>query len=205
MQDDRGWKAIFGLPKVYRAFQDLAGADYAKSWFIRECIRPKPMNKLVDIGCGPGDILEQLREVDYIGIDISGRYIAEARKRYGRRALFLQGTTEDYRWDERVRNADLATCIGLLHHLEDKEARQVISFARENLKPGGRFVSIEPCFLVRQTAISTWMMAQDRGQNIRFEGEWKALLRSEFANSSTAVVTGLLRLPYIHVILEGTK
>ena len=205
MQDDRGWKSIFGLPNVYRAFQDLAGATYGKSWFIRECIRPRAQDKLVDIGCGPGDILEQLSEVEYIGIDISERYISEARKRYGGRALFLQGTTEDYRGDERVRNADLVTCIGLLHHLENKEAQQVLSFAQENLKSGGRFVGIEPCFLAHQTAVSRWIMARDRGQNVRLEEEWKTLLRSEFPSSSTAVMTGLLRLPYIHVILDGTK
>ncbi len=205
MQDDKGFKAVFGLPGIYRLFQDAVGATYGKNWFIRECLRPKAGNKLLDIGCGPGDTLAQLPAVQYTGIDISQPYIAEARKRYGARALFLQGTTELHRADERLRESDLVICIGLLHHLDDAETRQVLSFAKTNLKPGGRFVSIEPCYLPHQSPLSRWIMSKDRGQNVRLARDWQSLLRSEFPTCSADVVTGLLRLPYIHVILEGTK
>jgi SAM-dependent methyltransferase len=205
MQDDKGLRALFGLPKFYGFFQRAVGADYCKNWFIRECLRPKPGDKMLDIGCGTGDILDQLPAVKYAGIDISQPYILAAQKSYGARGLFLHGTAELHRGDERLKDADLVTCIGLLHHLDDHETRLVLSFARENLKPGGRFVSIEPCFLPHQTSLSRWIMSKDRGQNVRLERDWRSLLQSEFPNSSSQVMTGLLRLPYVHVILEGTK
>ena len=205
MQDDKGLKCFLGVPTFYGLFQDLVGASYGKNWFIHECVRAKPNDKLIDVGCGTGDILEQLPNVRYTGIDISERYIAAARRRYGEKALFLHGTTELYRGDQRLENADLVTCIGLLHHLDDRETLQVLSFAREQLRPGGRFVCIEPCLLRHQSAGSRWIMSRDRGRNIRLDEEWKRLLQSEFSNCSLHVVTGLLRLPYVHAILEGWK
>lgn len=205
MQDDKGLKRIFSLPNIYSLFQDAIGASYSKDWFMSECLKPRPGDKIVDIGCGPADIVSKFPPVEYVGIDVSGPYIEEARRRHGSKALFLHGTTELYRSDKRLRDTDLVLCTGLLHHLEDHEARDVLSFAREILKPGGRFVCIEPCFLSHQSAISRWVMSKDRGQNVRTEREWKNLLLAEFPHGSSQIVTGLIRIPYIHVILEGTK
>jgi SAM-dependent methyltransferase len=205
VQDDQGLKHFLGVPSVYRLFQDLVGADYGKNWFIRECLCAKPNDKLIDIGCGTADILEQLPDVRYTGIDISERYIAAARRRHGQNGLFLQGTTETYRADPRLENSDLVTCIGLLHHLDDRETLQVLGFAREKLRPGGRFVCVEPCLLRHQTAASRWIMSKDRGRNVRLGEEWRRLLETEFASCAVHVVTGLLRLPYVHAVLEGWK
>ena len=205
MQDDTGLKAIFKLPSLYSFGQKLIGATAAREWFIRECLRVRPNDKLVDIGCGPGDILLALPEVEYVGLDISEAYIRKAEGRFGLRGLFLVGTVDTCRGDQRLCNADLVFCVGVLHHLHDDEARRLLSFARENLKPGGRFVGLEPTFLAWQKPLSRWIMSKDRGQNIRQEEAWKALLAEEFPDFTTRVLTGLIRIPYTHIVLEGHK
>lgn len=203
MQDDKGLKGILKIPSIYTLYQRAVGADYARRWLIKEHVRPRAGDKIVDIGCGPGDMLEFLPKPQYIGIDISEAYVREGQRRYGNSALFLQGTTEDYRSDTRLRDADIVMCLGVLHHLNDEEARQLLAFARENLKPTGRFVGAEPSYLVHQSRASAWIMSRDRGQNVRPESEWKSLLKAEFPAYSTSVLTGLIRIPYTHILLEG--
>ncbi len=205
MQDDSGLKSAFKLPGIYSLFQNLIGAQQARSWWIRECFRPQAGEKVIDIGCGPGDILELLPQVDYYGLDISERYIVEARRRYAGRGVFLHGDTRACAADERLRGADLVMCAGVLHHLDDAEAEQTLSFARTNLKPGGRFVAVEPCLLTHQSGASRWIMARDRGRNIRREDAWRELLRGVFPDHTTTVMTGMIRLPYIHIALAGRK
>ena len=205
MQDDKGLKAFFQIPSLYSVFQSALGAKYARTWFIQECLRPRRHDKIIDIGCGPGDILDHLPSPQYIGIDISEAYIAEARRRYGARGLFLQGTTHTWQGDERLRDADLVMSTAMLHHLDDAEASHLLEFARENLTIGGRFVAIEACRLRHQNRVAQWILSKDRGRNIRQETEWRSLLQAHFAESSTHVVTGLIRIPYTHIILEGHK
>lgn len=205
MQDEKGLKAVLKLPNVYSLFQRLVGVDHARRWITQEYFRARPGDKIVDIGCGPGDLLEFLPQPRYVGIDISEAYVQEGQRRYGNAAVFLAGTTDDYRNDERVRDADLVICFGVLHHLNDDESRRLLAFARENLKPGGRFVGLEPCRLAHQAKLSSWIMSRDRGQNVRFEHRWKSLLEAEFPSSSTTVLTGLMRIPYTHIVMEGLK
>ena len=40
---------------------------------------------------------------------------------------------------------------GVLHHIDDDEAKKTVRFARQILKPGGRFIFFEPCYLLWQS------------------------------------------------------
>jgi SAM-dependent methyltransferase len=47
--------------------------------------------RVLDIGCGPGYMVEYLRGATYFGFDINSRYIAYAKK-YGGRGSFYRQT-----------------------------------------------------------------------------------------------------------------
>src|SRR4051812_34076661 len=91
MQDDTGTKRVLTLPFIYSAFQTLVGASYGRQWILSEAWRVKPGMRIVDIGCGPGDIIDSLPEVQYIGLDVSEDYIRDAKRRYGTRGTFVAG------------------------------------------------------------------------------------------------------------------
>src|SRR5262245_64697948 len=78
---------LLALPAFYRAFGRLIGGS-ARETYVREYLRPVAGERVLDIGCGPGDILAFLPPVRYVGVDLSANYIAAARARYGTRGEF---------------------------------------------------------------------------------------------------------------------
>ena len=206
MQDDTGTKRILTFPFVYSAFQTLVGASYGRRWILSEVWRVKPGMHIVDIGCGPGDILDSLPEVEYIGLDVSEDYIRDAKQRFGHRGTFVAGTAPALLDEPRAHGADLVTCTGVLHHLDDANSLEILNVAHTLLKPGGRFIAVEPTYLRHQGSIARWLMSKDRGMAIREERAWRGLAaQSRFGGAETSICTGVLRIPYTHIVIECTK
>lgn len=206
MQDDSGLKKVLNFSIGYRLIQNAAGAPQAMRWLAANLWKVKPGEKIVDVGCGLGTVIRYLpANVRFVGIDISDAYINSARIEFGTRAEFLCGTAHNFlqNMDDRLLDADIVMCTGLLHHLDDHEVGHVLQLSASILSATGRLVVCEPTYLAHQTAISRWIMARDRGQNVRTEAEWRRLLgSSSFSKVDTGIVTGLLRLPYVHIIAE---
>jgi len=206
MERSRGVYSFLGLPSFYDGFQRLVGARSAHEWLLYKHWGLKGFRGLVvDVGCGPGTIFEMLTQSTYTGFDINSDYIASAHARFGDRATFFHGDVRLVRRDARLRDVDVVICLGVLHHLDDEETRGVVQFAQEILRPGGRFLGLEATYLIKQDRLSRLILKRDRGRNIRFQHEWDALLRQEFADVDSHVTTGLLRIPYTHYIYEATK
>jgi len=90
MKPRDGLYFLLTLPSVYRLFSTIVLGDGYRI-YISEYVRPVPGEKVLDIGCGPGDILENLPAVDYLGFDINPKYVEAAKKRFGhRRTVFLR-------------------------------------------------------------------------------------------------------------------
>lgn len=206
MQINQGLRSILALPWAYRLLIWLVRSEKAWRWFTDQVLQIRPGQKVIDIGCGPGTILNVLpRGIDYVGVDISKKYITEARKRYGDRATFIAGTVDDWAKAPASTGADLVMALGVLHHIDDDETLKILRFARDCLKDGGRFVFYEPCYLAWQSRLSVYFMSKDRGQNVRFEQEWKNLVGQVFPVMATRIVNGVNRLFYIRIIGECYK
>ena len=205
-QVDSGLRKVLAVPRLYELCQNLVGAKSSGEWIAKRVLRWSGAEKVVDMGCGPGDIRKYLpADVDYWGFDISEDYIRRARRRFPTGATFLSGTARDFldNPDNPLNVADLVFCIGLLHHLNDDEAIEVLELSKRIMKPGGRSVYLEPVFLLHQTRLSTWLMRRDRGRHVRSEQEWKDLMGRVFDSYSTSIVTGLSRIPWVHIVMES--
>jgi len=185
--------------------QDAIGGNALRRRFIRHHVRAKPGDKVIDIGCGPAQILPWLPEVDYLGLDINPACIASAKQMNPGMGTFVVGNTESLWDDSRFRDADVVIGLGILHHLEDNEAEHCIRFAHRALKQGGRFVSLEACWVSNQGFLSRYIMSKDRGQNIRTEQMYRQLAGDVFTNVNSLVDTKPLRIPYVIMILECQK
>jgi SAM-dependent methyltransferase len=82
-----GIKSILNFPAIYRLFFYITGTNHAK--FVNLFVRPQKDDTILDIGCGPADILKYLPDVRYIGFDISQSYINAAVRRYKDRGTFF--------------------------------------------------------------------------------------------------------------------
>lgn len=207
MQNDSGLKRIFTLSWAYNLFQDLVGATNSRRWVAEHFWRAQPGQKVVDLGCGPATTVHFLPiGVKYVGFDVSDTYISSAKAKYASDSdkTFLVGVAEDFvdNLPPQMQNADLVIINGLLHHLDDNEALTALKLARKSLAPGGRLVCLEASFLISQSFFAKWILKQDRGQNVRTEPEWKALVSKVFDTFDTYILTGLLRIPYTLIVIE---
>lgn len=200
-----GIRGILSNPAVYDFLQSALGAGRARNRLIRDHIRPAPGDRLLDIGCGTGELLNYLpANVHYIGFDLSPDYINAARERYGDRGRFECSDVADFE-PTNLFGVDLVLAIGVLHHLDDDQVKRLFQTAWNKLRPGGRFISLDGALLDGQSRIARALILRDRGQNIRSPNGYQALAASQFSAITCTVRHDLLHVPYTHCILECTR
>jgi len=196
-------RGLLELPSVYNLWWKAVGGPSWANVLVSEYIQPQVGTRILEIGCGPGNIAGYLQQSEYVGFDISSKYIEIARKRYPR-AQFVC---------ERVGKFSLAAQqsfetvlgIGIVHHLDDFEATQLFQIAYEALKPGGKLITFDGVWTERQSSVARWFLARDRGVHVRNEMEYVGIASRVFANVKPTVRQDLLRIPYTHLILECVR
>ncbi|HYW71242.1 MAG TPA: class I SAM-dependent methyltransferase [Pyrinomonadaceae bacterium] len=208
-QNDSGLNRLFTISAIYELFQQrVLGGNSARKWLAENVWKLQGGETIVDIGCGSGTILKSLPgNISYCGLDISENYIRAARRNFSDRGTFFLGTLQDLlnqnAWP--LNSADLILCNGLLHHLGDADALEVLELSKRLMKDDGRLICLEAVFLDRQTRLSKWFVSADRGRHVRSEAEWKKLISQAFSSYATRILTGLIRIPYTHIIIESRK
>lgn len=193
---------VLALPAVYDAFGVLIGVGRARTVFADEYVRARPGDRVLDVGCGPGSMVAYLPGVDYTGIDANSRYINAARMRHPYVPFIVGRIGDDIAGGERF---DLVIAAGVLHHLNDAEANDLLRMANVRLRPGGRLVTLDTCLIDRQKTIARWLALGDRGRYVRGQDEQLRLMRSVFPGATATVRHDLLRVPYTHLIVECTR
>jgi ubiquinone/menaquinone biosynthesis C-methylase UbiE len=100
-----------------------------------------PPAKFIDLGCGSGVFTHLLQRAGYmcVGLDLSGKLIRLARRRYPG-IEFVQGDIEHLPFADG--SFDGALLSGVVHHLPDPACCAAETF--RVLRPRGRFVAFDP-------------------------------------------------------------
>lgn len=196
-----GLRALLSVPAVYNFFQVLVGSRWGRQEFVRHYIRAQAGQAVLDIGCGTADILAHLPQVNYHGFDASLQYVEAAKKRFGKQANIVCATVTEQTL-EGLPKFDLVLANGVLHHLNDSEAARLFQLAKSALKPDGRLVTIDGCYVDGQSKIARFLISRDRGQNVRNEQGYRVLAERVFTSVHSHIRHDLTRIPYTHVILE---
>jgi cyclopropane fatty-acyl-phospholipid synthase-like methyltransferase len=180
----------------------MVGGRSAGRTYLAEYVKPAPGDKILDIGCGPADILNYLPAVNYTGLDISPEYICSAKKRFGSRGRFFCNDVGLAKIEGEQGTFDLVLAIGVIHHLDDAQAARLFDLARLALRPTGRLVTYDGCYVAQQSRIARWMLAKDRGKFVRTRDEYLRLASTRFSKVEPHLRHDLLRVPYTHLIMR---
>ncbi|MAE96454.1 MAG: hypothetical protein CL910_17535 [Deltaproteobacteria bacterium] len=196
-------RRLLASPWAYRTAQALIRGAASYRILAEEYLKARSGERVLDIGCGPADLLAHLPDVDYVGFDASPRYIEWARKRHGERGRFLCRTLDEAELMELGAGSfDLAIAYGLVHHLDDAEARSFFELARSALRPTGRLVTIDGCYLPEQSGFVRMLLQRDRGQHVRRPEAYRELAAAAFASVTADLRGDLLRMPYSLIVME---
>lgn len=104
---------------------------------VVELLAPQTGERVLDLGCGTGDLTDQIAQSGAAveGLDLSAAMIARAREKYPH-LTFIQGNAEVF---ETSHPYDAVFSNAALHWMKNAEA--VVRAIWLALKPGGRFVA----------------------------------------------------------------
>jgi SAM-dependent methyltransferase len=192
-------KQLLAIPAVYRWFRSAIAGRFWEI-YVQRYVRPQPQGRILDVGCGTGDILKYLPPVSYLGIDLDRRYIDSARKRFGSHGEFrCESATETVLREPE--SFDVVMANGVLHHLNDDEVLAVLRLARSALKASGHLTTLDGAFVPGQSRIARSLLNLDRGRFVRSHDRYVELARTVFTDINADVCHDLLRLPYTHLIM----
>jgi SAM-dependent methyltransferase len=201
MDGSGGTRRLLAVPRLYELLQVAVGSNASHRRFVSEYLRPRPGDRVLDVGCGTGRVLRALPPgVSYLGLDASPEYIRAAREAWGDRGEFRCVDVREAALPES--SFELVMTMGVLHHLDDEGCAGLASLAARSLTPGGRFVAIEPAHAEGQGRIAGWLIGHDRGEHVRSAEGYAALARAAFPSVKASTRDDLLRVPYTHAVIE---
>ncbi len=157
----RAWQAPFVLDKIAPLIRrgELLGA-----------------RRVLDVGCGPGTNAPQFEHANYVGIDISERYIQTAQRRHAGTFVTADVSTYEPEADARF---DFVLINSLLHHLDENAAHHILDAVAQQLDDGGHVHILELVLPTRPSP--AWLLAKaDRGHYPRPLESWRGLFCEHF-------------------------
>jgi 2-polyprenyl-3-methyl-5-hydroxy-6-metoxy-1,4-benzoquinol methylase len=193
---------VLGSSAGWRLFKALTGSDKTVATMADLFVTASPGERVLDVGCGYGDLARYLTDVEYVGVDISERYIEFARRQEVTGATYVVGDVTELS-EERFGGFDCAVMIGVLHHLSDAEATTTLKAMSSMLKASGRMVAIEPVWDPDQRTTARVLAALDRGRYVRDQIRYEALVSPWYSRTSSEVRHDLFWFPYSHCIVRA--
>ena len=196
-------RRVLDLPGGFDAYQRVVGASRSKRTFMETFVRLRSGERVLDIGCGTGALCEYVPPgVFYLGVDVDEDYVEAARARYSPRCEFVCADAAGFRAEEHGR-FDVAIAYGVLHHLDEHQAGEIIRMARAAVGRSGRVAVCEPVRTPDQGRLEAFIMRHDRGKFIRTKDEYVRLVAESFGQVDAEVVERTYRIPFTVAVLEA--
>jgi SAM-dependent methyltransferase len=184
---------------LYVLSQRLVGADLAREQCVA-ALAPRAGQRILDIGCGPAYYLGALPPCEYHGFDTDRAQIASARERFGDKGTFYdQPYTEAHQ--QKLGLFDGVMLLGLLHHLDDREARSLLQLVTRSLRPGARVITLDTAYFEGQSRLARALAMRDRGKFVRPIDDFKRFGEEAFESVQDRIVGDTLRMPASHYMM----
>lgn len=189
-------------PVIYLLSQWIIGAKRSRLICVKEYVSPLVVGqRILDVGCGPGYVAEYFPRSEYIGFDTNRRYIEYANRKYSQRGCFFCQELNDTAVKD-LNPFDLIIMNGLIHHLSDTQVIRLFQRVKRILKPGGKVVTLDGCYVKGQSGIAKKLLDCDRGKYVRDEAAYTGLASQVFDSVVTHIRSDLMLIPYTLIIMQ---
>ena len=139
-------RMVYSCAYFEPGISDLDTAQEAKLDLICRKLRLAPGERLLDIGCGWGGLIQYAAErygVEALGITVSEPQANEARARIAAAGLSDRCRVEvrDYRMLSETQTFDKIASVGMVEHVRRRQLPAYFAVAYRLLKPGGLFLN----------------------------------------------------------------
>ena len=175
-----GIRDILSFPKVYQLWQ--APFAQRKMAPILKHNDLSNIQRVLDVGCGPGTNARFFKKRDYLGLDINPRYIENASRRFsknhGASCEFRVQDVCQYHPEESER-ADFVLLNSFLHHIDDENTNQILDRLHDVLSEDG-YIHILDLVLPDSIGLPRFLARMDRGDYPRPVEHWNTLFSNHF-------------------------
>jgi len=131
----------------------------------------------LDLGCGTAQFCRCFSPKTYLGIDLSKKYVAFAKKRYQEYSFAIAAGQS---LSVQPRSFPQILINGVIHHLSDDLAKSMLGEARRILTDDGKLLIIEDIETNSTSGLSRLIHSMDEGDNIRRQEQYERLLKQLF-------------------------
>lgn len=129
----------------YWLTKKMIGNDFRYKWpVVKKYIPRKPDSKILDFGCGPGKIIEEMKEFNptssYTGVDVSEKIIAKNKKRLT--DCKFHAVEDGEKLPFKSKFFDFIISTDAIEHIYDTEL--AFKELARVLKPGGKILITTP-------------------------------------------------------------
>ena len=175
-----GIRDILSFPKVYQLWQ----APFAQRKFkpLLKHTDFSNIQRVLDVGCGPGTNARFFQGREYLGLDINPRYIKNATDKFsdshGATCEFRVQDVCEYDPSEDERS-DFILLNSFLHHIDDDNSDKILSRLQHILSDDGH-IHILDLVLPASAGIPRILAKFDRGKHPRPLDHWKRIFTKHF-------------------------
>lgn len=174
-------------PLIYKIIQGVMSGTSFRNSIIKKNITKKNL-KILDIGCGPAQILEHIPQCDYYGYDIDRRSIQYAKKKYHQKNYHFYCKKFNKTELKKLPKFDFIIFFGILHHLSNKEVHEILKLCKKIMKKNSKLLTEDPILLENQNVVAKFLIKKDRGLNVRKKREYIGLLKKHFKKIKNKVI-----------------
>ncbi|HLC86254.1 MAG TPA: class I SAM-dependent methyltransferase [Candidatus Nanoarchaeia archaeon] len=128
---------IFSNPTIFIVIRRILENNFkGEKKAIREELKTE--GKTLDIACGTGEFCVFFDKSNYLGVDLSKKYINYARKKYGYNFQVADATKMNIKSE-----FDNILICGLFHHLNDNDVLKILESSYKMSKNNGSLLVME--------------------------------------------------------------
>tara|TARA_B100000965_G_scaffold398614_1_gene417053 strand:- start:5 stop:547 length:543 start_codon:yes stop_codon:yes gene_type:complete len=171
----------------------MSGTSFRKKIIIKNIKNSKV--KVLDIGCGPAEVLNYIPNSVYYGYDIDPRSINYAKKKYKDKNHHFFCKKFGKSEIKKLPKIDYVILFGIVHHLNDEEVKNLFELCKKVMKKNAVLLTEDPILIKNQNPIARFLIKNDRGMNIREKSNYLKLVNVYFKNIR-AKITHQFFVPY---------